>query len=636
PAPQTKARAPFLEPPRQVEAKPSQTKLPQTKPPQTKAPEAKAPQTKIAPVKTPAPQARPAKPPVVKAAAAAPAPARAPAPTSAPTKAAKRALSAPLETLRDRLSAGSQKSKDGETPPLFGRAKRPSPDEQAVDLDSASPPNRPRIPVLSRTAPKPSPAQSEAAASKEKQAADNLVAAARRAAQAAAQRAEGRVERRRSSSKVANTPRTEQPTRRRRSLLVVAATILLALSAVLLYGRLMSKPEGVITPAAEQTTPAPAASPATTGSWAPLPNADEGQTDSAQGPATIGVTDIAKSDGQAPTMPASEFEAKAQFVSLQPAQQTSFPPGVTFFIEDASTAKSTDKGAPKASAMPATLQTLPEAIGPLPLRQAASLGDAKAQYIIAIRYADGKIIKRDLKEAARWLEWAAKAGLAPAQHRFAIMYERGLGVAKDLDQARTWYEAAAERGNTKAMHNLAVSVSGRDGSKPDYALAAKWYAEAATYGVADSQFNLGILAEHGLGTTKNLAEAYKWFSLAAARGDAEAAKRRDAFKAQLPPATLAKADAAVKSWKAKKALTEANEVTGQPDWAATGPATGDASLVTRAQTLLNKLGYKVGKADGVMGSRTRTAIRLFQSRYGLGETGEVSAQLVAKLEGLTS
>ena len=58
--------------------------------------------------------------------------------------------------------------------------------------------------------------------------------------------------------------------------------------------------------------------------------------------------------------------------------------------------------------------------------------------------------------------------------------------------------------------------------------------------------------------------------------------------------------------------------------------------MTRAQTLLNKLGYNLGKADGVMGSRTRTAIRLFQSRYGLGETGEASAQVVAKLEGLTS
>ena len=622
PAPQTKARVPFLEAPRQAPAKPSQSK-----PAQAEAAPAKA-----APVKAPAPQAQPAKPPMVKAAAATPAPAQASAPTSAPSKAAKDALSAPLETLRDRLRAGSQKSKEGETPPPFGRAKRPSPGEQAVDLDSTPPPHRPRIPVLSGTGPRPSSAQSDAATSREKQATDNLVAAARRAAQAAAQRAEGRSDRR-SSSKVADTtPRTEQPMRRRRSLLVVAAALLLTLSAALLYGRLMSKPEDVVAPAAEQT--APAAAPDTTGSWAPLPDTDEGPTgratDSAQGPATPGVTDIAKSDGQAPGMPASELKPEAKLVSLQPAKQTSFPPGVTYFVEDPA------KDAPQGTATPATLPTLPEALGPLPLRQAASQGDANAQYIIAIRYADGKVIKRDLKEAARWLGWAAKAGLAPAQHRFAIMYERGLGVAKDLDQARTWYEAAAERGNIKAMHNLAVSVSGRDGSEPDYALAAKWYAEAAAYGVADSQFNLGILAEHGLGTTKNLADAYKWFSLAAARGDAEAAKRREIIKAQLAPATLTKADATAKGWKAKKPLAEANEVTGQADWVAAAPATENASLVTRAQTLLNKLGYKVGKADGVMGSRTRTAIRLFQSRYGLSGTGEVSAQLVTKLEGAAS
>lgn len=331
-------------------------------------------------------------------------------------------------------------------------------------------------------------------------------------------------------------------------------------------------------------------------------------------------------------MPASELEAEAQLVSLQPARQASFPPGVTYFIEDPVAAKS----APQTSAMPGTLPKLPEAIGPLPLRQAASQGNAIAQYIVAIRYADGKVIKRDLKEAARWLEWAANAGLAPAQHRFAIMYERGLGVAKDLDQARTWYAAAAEKGNIKAMHNLAVSASGRDGSKADYVLAAKWYAEAAAYGVSDSQFNLGILAEHGLGTAKDMAEAYKWFSLAATKGDKEAAKRRDILKAQLAPATLAKANAAVKGWKAKDALTEANQVTGQAEWVSTAQPAGSASLVTRAQTLLTKLGYKVGPADGVMGSRTRTAIKLFQNRYGLSETGEVSTQLVSKLEGATS
>jgi localization factor PodJL len=108
----------------------------------------------------------------------------------------------------------------------------------------------------------------------------------------------------------------------------------------------------------------------------------------------------------------------------------------------------------------------------------------------ATRSAKGR--RRNLTEAARWLERAASAGLAPAQYRLGAMYERGQGVAKDLGRARSWYQAAAEKGNVKAMHNLAVNSSGREDGGADYALASKWYGEAASYGLADSQFNLGI------------------------------------------------------------------------------------------------------------------------------------------------
>ena len=217
------------------------------------------------------------------------------------------------------------------------------------------------------------------------------------------------------------------------------------------------------------------------------------------------------------------------------------------------------------------------------------------------------------------------------------MYERGIGVDQDLGRAQTWYEAAAEKGNIKAMHNLAVTMSGRDGRTPDYKLAAKWYAEAASYDLADSQFNLAILAENGLGMKKDLAKAYKWFSLAAAhRGDAEATKRRKVIRVQLTPAALAKADAEVKAWKAKPAIAEANEVADNPAWAAKAPATQAASLVSRAQTLLNKLGYDVGPPDGLIGPRTQSAIKLFQQRNGLAETGEVSIPLVTQLEHLSS
>lgn len=215
------------------------------------------------------------------------------------------------------------------------------------------------------------------------------------------------------------------------------------------------------------------------------------------------------------------------------------------------------------------------------------------------------------------------------------MYERGQGVTKDLGRARSWYQAAAEKGNVKAMHNLAVSSSGREDGGADYALAFKWYGEAASYGLADSQFNLGILAEHGLGTPKNLTEAYKWFALAAGSGDQEAAKRRELLKLQLAPASLAEAERTVDTWIAKAADPEANEVPEPQEWADASPAT-NVSLVTRAQGLLNKLGYGVGTPDGLMGARTREAIKSFERQNGLEETGQVTIPLVTKLERLTS
>jgi localization factor PodJL len=343
---------------------------------------------------------------------------------------------------------------------------------------------------------------------------------------------------------------------------------------------------------------------------------------------TTGSTEIAKS-GHVPAMPSSEIAPEPQLASLKPMDPAAMPPGVFFTVEEPSV-----PGAQAKAPMP------PAALGPLGLRKAASEGDATAQYEIGVRYADGKGTKRDAKKAAEWLARAGRGGLAPAQYRLAAMYERGIGVDKDLDKARAWYKAAAERGNVKAMHNLAVSVSGRNGSTPDYATAAKWYGQAAAHGLADSQFNLGILAEHGLGMTKNLSDAYKWYALAAAQGDAEATKRRDVIAVQLDPETLATTEAAVKAWKATPEQPEANTVAENPAWtakaSAKAPASEAASLVSRAQTLLNKLGYDVGPPDGLLGSRTRAEIKRFQQRNGLEETGEVTVPLVTKLEHLTS
>ena len=533
-------------------------------------------------------------------------------------------------------------SSEPEIAPHFGRARRVA-GEQAFDLDAPTPrraTDKPRIDA-------------------EYDAPDDLVAAARRAAQAAAAKAEERGTRIRRLPGDADTSLgAELPARRKRSFLIICAAVLLAISAALLYSRLRSKPEPEITPPAleqsapvpatpsedrgaraaadgapEALEPAPETPPATPGSseleWEP--EVTPAPNDAADAGRRGNFTNVAKS----PRQPAdAEMTAQAQPASLTQDGPPALPPGVVFTVE--SPAIGGQQQAPAAQAtMPVSLALPPADLGPLQLRQAAAQGDARAQYAIALSYAQGEGTPQNLTEAVRWFERAASAGLAPAQYRLAVLYERGQGVAKDLGRARSWYQAAAEKGNVKSMHNLAVSVSGRQDGSADYALAAKWYGEAAAYGLADSQYNLGILEEHGLGMPKNLAHAYKWFALAAKNGDQEAAKRGDLVKRELDAGSLAAAEQAIDAWTPKQAVAEANEIDEPQDWTDAW-ATPNIALVNRAQALLTKLGYDVGGPDGLMGAKTRDAIKSFERRNGLEETGKVTIPLVAKLERLTS
>jgi hypothetical protein len=53
--------------------------------------------------------------------------------------------------------------------------------------------------------------------------------------------------------------------------------------------------------------------------------------------------------------------------------------------------------------------------------------------------------------------------------------------------------------------------------------------------------------------------------------------------------------------------------------------------IKEVQTLLSSLGYQVGVADGIIGAKTKQAIKEFQSKQGLTENGEISNQLIVEL-----
>ena len=291
-----------------------------------------------------------------------------------------------------------------------------------------------------------------------------------------------------------------------------------------------------------------------------------------------------------------------------------------------------------------TAELLPEAVGTTELRQAAINGDASAQFVVASRYVEGKQVKRDYAKAALWYQKAASTGLAPAQYRLGTLFERGNGVPKDANAARLWYERAAENGNVKAMHNLAVIyASPRDGLT-NYAKARKWFEKAANYGLKDSQYNLAVIHERGLAGERSAKEAFYWYSLAAADGDRDAGLKASRLKARITNRDIRELEQRQAQWKPQKALKAGNFVAiKDPKWRVTArmnsvpklnakPNLNGSALIKQTQSMLSKLGFDIGKADGVMGSRTANAVRLFQLQNGLQVNGMVTNDLLQQLQ----
>ncbi len=280
-------------------------------------------------------------------------------------------------------------------------------------------------------------------------------------------------------------------------------------------------------------------------------------------------------------------------------------------------------------------------IGPKALLASATKGDANAQFIVATRYLNGENVTAEPAKAAYWYGKAAAAGLAPAQYRLATLYERGKGVEKNIKAALSWYERAALLGNVRAMHNAAVISAGNESGAPDYERAYKWFTLAASHGLKDSEFNLAVLIERGLGTRPDAVEALFWYYAAADQQDTDAKTHAEALAKSLSPDAVAKVKARLKVWQPEKAADIANVVAiDDAAWkagvAANLTTAEPINLIGKTQSLLDRLGYKIGDADGKMGGRTTSAIRLFQLQEGMKVTGQVTPELVQVLESKAS
>ncbi len=94
------------------------------------------------------------------------------------------------------------------------------------------------------------------------------------------------------------------------------------------------------------------------------------------------------------------------------------------------------------------------------MREAATLGNRRAQYQLGLLYARGEGGGRDLKKARRWLQKAAMQGHPKAQFYLGRMYVVGDGGDRDPVLATMWFWLATTLGDRYAKDALRV-MSGK-------------------------------------------------------------------------------------------------------------------------------------------------------------------------------
>lgn len=150
----------------------------------------------------------------------------------------------------------------------------------------------------------------------------------------------------------------------------------------------------------------------------------------------------------------------------------------------------------------------------------------------------------------------------------------------------------------------------------NYGAAFSKFEAAAKKGDTASQYMLGDMYAQGLTVPASYVDAHMWYNIAAIWGHDRAALARTRLEPRMTGHQIAAARTKAENW--------------QPG---SGQAsdTGLAFNVRNAQMMLNRAGYVAGPEDGIMGTKTRLAIRSFQRDRGLSPDGQLTRNLFGRM-----
>lgn len=130
----------------------------------------------------------------------------------------------------------------------------------------------------------------------------------------------------------------------------------------------------------------------------------------------------------------------------------------------------------------------------------AAKGDAKAQWLLGMRFLFGAGVELSEKKAEQWIRRAAEQGLLEAQSVLSDFYRDGRGELQPSDlQAVKWLSPGVAKNYSEALLRMGFMHQYGRGVSTNKAEAAKCYRAAADQRLPEAQFRLALMVESGDG-----------------------------------------------------------------------------------------------------------------------------------------
>jgi peptidoglycan hydrolase-like protein with peptidoglycan-binding domain len=165
----------------------------------------------------------------------------------------------------------------------------------------------------------------------------------------------------------------------------------------------------------------------------------------------------------------------------------------------------------------------------------------------------------------------------------------------------------------------------------NYTRAYREFRQSAEAGNSLAQFMMGRLYAEGRGVAEDNVAAYMWYDLSADNGNGRAIAARDSIASQLDSGEIDHAQDMAATWRANHPRYGGSSTYTDAPTSTAAPTSQPYSL-RNVQMALYNLGYAVGTPDGLIGPKSRAAIRAYQVDSGLPASGEPSFALHEKLQ----